>query len=100
MDDDDRLTAGRLALIVAAGPLVTAAAVLGSLVALRLLGSDGSAYGSSASVVVDRILTYALLFNAGALAVNLLPFGRLDGGQLLGAARLRLSRGRGTPADA
>jgi Zn-dependent protease len=97
LDDDDRLTAGRLALIVAAGPLATAGVLLASVVALRLLGSDVSdaAHPSGASVVIDRVLSSAVFLNAVALAVNLLPFRRLDGGQLLGAARLWHSRGRG-----
>jgi Zn-dependent protease len=62
MHDDDRLTAGRLAAIVGAGPLVTAVLALASWLTLEALG------------------------------LNLLPFRPLDGGQLLVAARLRLRR--------
>ena len=47
---------------------------------------------SSAGVTAGCILASMFLINSVALAVNLLPFRPLDGGQLLTAARLRLSR--------
>jgi Zn-dependent protease len=95
MHDDDRLTAGKLAAIVAAGPLVTALLALGTAVALRTLGwplTDTPDVQTSAGVTAGRILASAFLINVVALAVNLLPIRGLDGGQLLTAAQLRVSR--------
>jgi Zn-dependent protease len=97
MDDDDRLTAGKLAVIVAAGPAATLAVLVAAVVAAHLL--DAPANGApelktSAGLVLDRIVSYLVGFNAIALAVNLLPIRPLDGGQLLGAARLALARTR------
>jgi Zn-dependent protease len=92
---DDRLTAGKLTAIVAAGPLVTAFLVLGAYIALRTLGWPLTGIPdlqTSAGVTAGRILASAFTFNAVLLVMNLLPFRPLDGGQLLAAARLRLSR--------
>jgi Zn-dependent protease len=47
---------------------------------------------TSAGVTAGRILASAFLINVVALAVNLLPIRGLDGGQLLTAAQLRVSR--------
>jgi Zn-dependent protease len=90
MRDDDRLTAGKHAAIVAAGPLVTAVLALGAFIALRALGwplTGTPDLPTSAGVTAGRILVSVFLINSIALAVNLLPFRPLDGGQLL-----RLSR--------
>ena len=94
MEDDDRLTAGRMAAIVAAGPLVTALLALGAWIALRTLGwplMDTPDLETSAGVVAGRILSAVFMINAVALAVNLLPVRPLDGGQLLAAVRSRAS---------
>jgi Zn-dependent protease len=93
--DGDRLTAGRLAAIVAAGPLVTAVIAFAAGMTLRaldwpLLGMPD--LSSAAGVSGARILSAVFAINIAALALNLLPFRPLDGGQLLAAARLRLSR--------
>ena len=93
MDDDDRLTAGRLAFIVAAGPAATLAVLVTAALVAHLLSSPAGAT-TAASLAIDRVAAYTLGFNALALAVNLLPIRPLDGGQLLGAARLRFARGR------
>ena len=92
MDDDDRLTAGRLAFIVVAGPAATLA-VLVTVALLAHLLSPAVDATTAASLAIDRVTAYTLGFNALALAVNLLPIRPLDGGQLLGAARLRFARG-------
>jgi Zn-dependent protease len=95
IEDDDHLTAGRLAWIAGAGPLVTAALALGAGVAIAALGwpFSGSPYSeSSAEVAAGRALSSAFALNAFALVVNLLPVRMLDGGQLLEAARLWRSR--------
>jgi Zn-dependent protease len=89
MHDDDRLTAGRLATIIAAGPLVTALLAFGAFIALRAMPD----LQTGAGVTVDRVLASALWINVIALAVNLLPLRSLDGGQLLNAARLRTVAG-------
>ena len=90
-EDDDRLTAGRLAMVVAAGPLVTALLAVSAVVATRQIGETGASAGK---VVLEHVCNAAFLINASALALNLLPFRPLDGGQLLLAARLRLARAR------
>lgn len=98
MHDDDRLTAGKLATIVAAGPLVTALVALGAWIALCTLGwplTGTPDLQTSPGVTAGRILASAFLINVVALAVNLLPIRRLDGGLLLSAARLRVSRSAG-----
>lgn len=82
--DDARLTRPRFALIVVAGPLVTALLV----VATYLLYRIEFAY-TPAGVVGQEVANYALLINVVALVVNLLPFPSLDGGQLLRTARLK-----------
>jgi Zn-dependent protease len=92
MHDDDRLTAGKHAAIVAAGPLVTALLALGAWIALRSLGwplTDTPDLETSAGVTAGRILSSVFMINAVALAVNLLPVRPLDGGQLLTVARSR-----------
>lgn len=95
MHDDDRLTAGKLAAIVAAGPLVTALLALATFTALRALGwplADLPDVQTGAGVAAGRILVSAFWINVIALAVNLLPLRTLDGGQLLRATRLWVSR--------
>jgi Zn-dependent protease len=95
MHDDDRLTAGRLATIVGAGPLVTALIAFAGWIALRTLGwplTDTPDLQTSAGVTAGRILSSLFMINAVALLLNLLPFRGLDGGQLLEAARLRVGR--------
>jgi Zn-dependent protease len=96
MDDDDRLTAGRLGAVIGAGPLVTALITLVTWAALELLGwplTGMPDLNTGAGVTAGRILSLAFVINLGMLALNLLPFRSLDGGQLLAAARLRLARG-------
>lgn len=80
--DDDRLTRRRFALIVAAGPLVTA---LLALVAYPLSGLELPS--SPAAVVAEHLITCALLVNAVGLAINLLPLRGLDGWLLLHSLR-------------
>jgi Zn-dependent protease len=95
MDDDDRLTAGRLAWIAGAGLLVTAALALAAGVAIAALGwpFSGSPYSeSSADVAAGQILSSVFAINAFALVMNLLPVRMLDGGELLAAARLWRAR--------
>lgn len=95
IDDDDRLTAARLAAIAGAGPLVTAGLVLAAGVALTILGwplSRSPASETSAAIAIGRVLSAAFVINAIALVVNLLPIRALDGGQLLAAGRLWRSR--------
>ena len=97
MCDDDRLTAGRLAAIVAAGPLVTALLALASWIALRALGwpvTGTPDLQTSAGVTAGCVLASTFLINVVSLAVNLLPFRTLDGGQLLTATRLWVTRAR------
>ncbi len=95
MEDDDRLTAGRLAWIAGAGPLVTAALALAAGVALAALGwpmTSSPFSESGAEVAAGRVLSTVLALNVFALVVNLLPMRMLDGGQLLDAARLWRAR--------
>jgi Zn-dependent protease len=87
-EDTHRLTAGTFALMVVAGPLVTALLALASFGVLRTFGETESA----AQVFFEHVFGAAFVLNAIALAVNLLPIRPLDGGQLLLAARLRLAR--------
>jgi Zn-dependent protease len=75
---------------VAAGPAATLAVIVATVFAAHLVPE----VHTSASLVLDRVLSYTLGFNALALAVNLLPFRPLDGGQLLAATRLAVARGR------
>jgi Zn-dependent protease len=86
IDDDDRLTAGRLAFIAAAGPAATLAVIVTVALVAHLLAPSADAT-TSGSLAIDRVMAYALGFNVLALAINLLPFRPLDGGQLLSAAR-------------
>ena len=95
IDDDDRLTAGRLAAIAGAGPLVTAALALAAGVALTSLGwplSGSPASETSPAIAIGRVLSAAFVINALALVVNLLPIRALDGGHLLAAGRLWRAR--------
>ena len=86
--DDDRLTNRRFALIVAAGPLVTALLTAGVYLATQ------RDFGFSApAIVADRLLSLALFVNAFALVVKLLPFRGLDGWHLLRSAPRRRARG-------
>lgn len=97
IDDDERLTAGRLALIAGAGPLVTALVLLSLAAALTAAGwplVGATAADTGAEVALGRVLSGAFLLNAVALAINLLPVRPLDGGHLLAALRLRGARGR------
>ena len=94
--DEDRPTAGKLAAIVGAGPLVTAVLAYGTWATLRalewpLIGSPD--LEASASVAAGAVLSAAFVINCTALVVNLLPFRILDGGQLLVATRMRIARG-------
>jgi Zn-dependent protease len=84
--DDGRVTVGRFAAIVVAGPLVSGALALGA------WALDGPAFHSGSDVAVSQVLDTALAINAIAFVVNLLPFRGLDGGQLLTAARLWAAR--------
>ncbi len=91
MDDDDRLTAGRLAWIAGAGPLVTSVLALGTGVLLTTLGwplTDVPAGETGGAVALGRVLSAAFMINLLGLVVNLLPVRALDGGHLLAAARL------------
>jgi Zn-dependent protease len=98
LEDDDALTAGRLAAIAAAGPLASGVLALLAAVALTKLGwpltgvpiDDGA--GAAA---IGRVLSVAFVVNAVALVVNLAPVRPLDGSQLLAAARLWRGRTRG-----
>jgi Zn-dependent protease len=76
----------RFAAIVAAGPLVSAVLAAASWLALALLGLPSSASGLA--LAGGQVLFYAALVNTVALAINLLPFPSLDGGQLVRAVRL------------
>jgi len=80
--DDARLTRGRFALIIAAGPLVTALIVASAYLLYRV-ETPYSPAGAAADAVID----YALIVNAAVLVFNLLPLPGLDGGQLLRAGR-------------
>lgn len=94
--DDDRLTAGRLALIVVAGPAATAVLVAATLGALLVLGwplGGSPDADSAAGIVAQQVLGTTFLFNAVCLGFNLIPLRPLDGGHLLSALRLRLARG-------
>jgi len=96
MNDDDALTAGKLATIAGAGPLVTAGLTLVSGVALTALGwpLTSTPVDTGADAALGRTLTAAFLINALGLATNLLPVRPFDGAHLLVAARLwRLRRG-------
>ena len=94
MNDDDALTAGKLATIAGAGPLVTAALMLVSGVALTALGwpQTGTPIDTGANAALGRALSAAFLINALGLATNLLPVRPLDGAHLLVAARLWRTR--------
>jgi Zn-dependent protease len=88
----ERLRAGSLAAIAAAGPLVTAALVVASYAALG--GSLGEADADgSAALVVHELLRACFFFNLVVLVFNLLPLRGLDGRHLIEAAQLRLARG-------
>lgn len=80
--DDPRLTRGRFAAIIAAGPLVTACLAAGAYALYRV-----EMPYSPLGIVADRVIDIALLVNVVGLVINLLPFRDLDGGQLLRAAR-------------
>ena len=91
MDDDDLLTAGRLAWIAGAGPLVTSVLTLGAGVLLMALGwplTDVPGSETGGAVALGRVLSAAFMINLLGLVVNLLPVRALDGGHLLAAARL------------
>lgn len=91
MEDDDWLTAGRLASIAGAGPLVTGCLAL---LSAALLGPlTGQSEGDTgAGVALERVLSAAFTINLLGLVVNLVPVRALDGGHLLAAARLRYRR--------
>jgi Zn-dependent protease len=80
--DDASLTRSSFALIVVAGPLVTAIFLAGAYWLSRLEVGD-----SATGVVAEQMLNVALLINAVTLVVNLLPIRGLDGWQLLRSAR-------------
>jgi Zn-dependent protease len=89
MADDDRLTAGKLAAIAGAGPLVTACLAAVALALAKLgVASQADGHVTSAGAMVGAVVSAALVINAAGLAINLLPFRVLDGGDLLAAARL------------
>lgn len=95
IDDDDSLTAGRLAAIAGAGPLVTAVLALVSAVLLNSLGwplNGVPSEGSAGAAAGGRVLSAAFTINGLVLAINLLPIRALDGGHLLHAARLWRAR--------
>lgn len=95
VQDDDHLTAGRLAWVAGAGPLVTAALALAAGAALVTLGwpMTSSPYSESgAEIAAGRVLSAVLGLNVFALVVNLMPMRILDGGQLLAAARMWRAR--------
>jgi Zn-dependent protease len=93
MDDPDHLTAGRLAAIAAAGPAATAAVVLVALIVMRVLGLPADAPKTGLAAAAGSVLTLIVGVNAVALAINLLPFGPLDGRKLVTAGGLWLRRG-------
>jgi Zn-dependent protease len=83
--DDERLTAGSLAAIAGAGPLVTGVLVLCSGALLLALGrplTSTADVHSGAELVAGFMLTACLVLNTVCLVVNLLPFRGLDGGHL------------------
>lgn len=89
--DDDSLTAGRLAAIAAAGPLVTAGLALGAALLLTALGwplTGIPVEGSAAEAAGGRVLSALFAVNLVALLINLVPLPALDGGKLLQAARM------------
>jgi hypothetical protein len=90
LGDDDRLTAGRLAAVAGAGPVVTGALALVAAPLLSALGwpLTGGSRASGADVAAGRVLSAVFTINLVGLVVNLLPFRPLDGGHLLTAARL------------
>lgn len=84
--DDARLTRWGFALIIAAGPFVTALLAAGAYLLYRVeIGY------SPAGAVVDHMIDIALLVNVVGLVVNLLPLRGLDGWLLLRTAFLRRS---------
>jgi Zn-dependent protease len=93
--DDDRLTAGSLAQIAAAGPLVTAALVAISAGLLTALGwpvTGQPDVDTGAAMALAYVLTACFWANAVALVINLLPLRGLDGAKLTEAARLWVGR--------
>jgi Zn-dependent protease len=95
MADDDALTAGGLATIAGAGPLVTACLALISGTALAVLGwplTGMRVDHGSAPVGVGRILSAAFELNLFCLVVNLVPIRPLDGADLLTALRMWRAR--------
>jgi Zn-dependent protease len=84
LTDDSRLTRRGFAVIIAAGPLVTALLAAGAYLLYRV-----ELPYSPAGEVADHMINVALLVNVVALVVNLLPFPGLDGWQLLRTARMR-----------
>jgi Zn-dependent protease len=98
VDDDDSLTAGKLAAIAVAGPLVTAVLALVSWLVLTALGwplAGVPIEGSAAAAAAGRVLSAAFVMNLLALVINLVPLRSLDGGLLLEAGRLWRGRGGG-----
>jgi Zn-dependent protease len=97
VDDDDSLTAGRLAAIAGAGPLVTAVLALVSAVLLTAFGWPLTGLpidGSAGAAAAGRVLSAAFAINVLVLLINLLPVRALDGGQLLQAVKLWRGRSR------
>jgi Zn-dependent protease len=95
VDDNDDLTAGRIAAIAAAGPLVTAVLALALAAVLTALGwplTGMPVEGSAAAAAAGRVLSAAFALNVAGVVINLLPFRPLDGGQLVLAAKLRRAR--------
>jgi Zn-dependent protease len=89
--DDDRLTAGSLAQIAGAGPLVTAALAAISAGLLTALGwpvTGQPDVETGAAMALAYVLTACFWVNAVALVVNLLPLRGLDGAKLAEAGRL------------
>ncbi len=90
-DDDGRIRPGRHALIIAAGPAATLAVLIAAVLASGALGNVVEE-GTALALAIDRVAAYTIGFNAIALFINLLPIRPLDGGQLLGTARLAFAR--------
>jgi Zn-dependent protease len=93
--DDDRLTAGSLAAIAGAGPLVTGFLALVSGALLLVVGwplTSQPDVHSGAAMVAGYMLSACFFVNAAGLVINLLPFRGLDGGHLKTAAGMRLGR--------